>query len=215
MTNFVFSVTNNLRTSPVYFEDSESLSAEPERLLLRIYGKSSWMFERRKEEEVAVALATAGIIPKWYGIFGNGRFEDFVPSFPVSASEFRTRQMTCKILSSLKDVHDFLPKISHIIGEEDHLRQRVEEWRISASNSINVFNPDLFSQSQALLLKKISQMNFYDGLFIEKLFQRAEAQPSPLVFAHSDVLLQHYLYSNYNFCSCIMAMFFNFPIQTK
>jgi hypothetical protein len=188
MTNFVYAVTSTLRMSTISFEDSGSTSHEPEKLLLRVYGKSNWMFEREIEEAAAMTLSSAGLIPRWYGIFGNGRFEDFIPSVPVSASEFRTPAVFQKVIPRVSNIHSLLPEILLATGWEkrDYLWDRLDIWLRAAEAA---FEELLLSGNKGDILSRIKSWGVLDHGLLRDLQSEMLHYDSPVVFGHCDVLV--------------------------
>lgn len=190
MTNFVYIITANLRLSQIEDEDSSAISSEPERLLLRVYGKSNWMFKRETEELAAMTLANVGIIPKWYGIFGNGRFEDYAPSLPVSATSYRDIRLAKKVGIQLSKIHCLLPKLKSVTGwlEEDYLWERLESWSMAASKAFKVLTKAINDESHFYYLNSIESWGIFKPETIPTLKDSALKVNSPLVFGHCDVL---------------------------
>ena len=178
MTNIVYVITNGGSIEDFDDEESEQIASEPERILLRVYGAKSWMFDRSMEERLATVLNDVNVSPKWLGIFGNGRFEDFVPNNHVSAQQFRTLDVAKKIISSLATVHRLDKGLMEPCGNvEDGLWQRLQTWQDKAVEAANHLGLD------------IAGMEILKPSIIEGLRSSVESSaPSPLVFGHCDVL---------------------------
>ena len=192
MTNFVYVVTIDLRTSVLSCEDSESTSHEPEKLLLRVYGKSNWMFERESEEAAAMVLSNKGLIPRWYGIFKNGRLENYVPNGPVSAPDFRTPEVYLKVAPLLSKIHSLLPEILPATGweERDYLWNRLDIWLRVAKEAFEQLS---LTEGRRDILSKIKSWNVLDHELLENLQSEMSQYNSPTVFGHCDVRIIAYL----------------------
>jgi thiamine kinase-like enzyme len=187
MTNMVFSVT--LSGAGPSEEDTESATWHPERLLLRVYGNSNWMFQRDLEESTALVLTEHGIIPQWYGVFGNGRFEDYVPSTTVSARDFQSPELRAEISRCLGKIHDMLPKVIEATTWEnrDYMLERLESWRLAACLSMSNLLQRNLDSKHAEMLREIEMWNAFSPEFIPKLRCEAARVGSPIVFAHCDL----------------------------
>ncbi|PJF19019.1 hypothetical protein PSACC_01164 [Paramicrosporidium saccamoebae] len=187
MTNMVFSVT--LSCAGPSEEDTESATWHPERLLLRVYGNSNWMFQRDLEESTALVLTEHGIIPQWYGVFGNGRFEDYIPSTSVSAREFQSPELCAEISKCLGRIHNMLPNVVEATTWEnrDYMLERLESWRLAACLSMSNLLQRKLSSDHAEILRKIELWDAFSPEFIPTLRCRIAQVDSPVVFAHCDL----------------------------
>ncbi len=161
---------------------------DPSIILLRIYGALNIMYDRTQEESIAIALATARLIPKFYGVFGNGRFEEFVENIPISPSNFRHIDTAKTLAIKLKNIHDILPIVISIasVEENNHFWRRFDILASAAEIGAKVLllNKTL-DQSRHKMLEDIMSWNVFGDH--SDMVRFAEAQESPLVFGHCDL----------------------------
>lgn len=159
---------------------------QPHELLLRVYGESSCMFDRRAEEETALQLIAAGIVPAWHAIFGNGRFEQFLSCTPVSAPSFCTFPTVGRIAAGLATIHKFLPRQQQQQPPADQYWARLERWSSAARAALARLSSRA-SCSDRPILDKIASWRVFSPRKIALCKQTALHSASPLVFAHCDV----------------------------
>lgn len=216
MTNMVFIVTVNASISPDPFEESaEKLALEPESLLLRVYGRETWMFNREMEEKVASRLAMTGVIPAWHGVFGNGRIEEYLPNDHVSAVAFRSPPFQSKIVPRLASIHESLPAVLEATGWDaiDQYWDRLDLWISKSQDAFLSFveNKNLLDDEHRQMFDEIASGNPFDSTTWSELKAAAMSTASPLVFGHCDVgifFLFSFSVPNPSRYSCIMKMFF-------
>lgn len=191
MTNMVYEVTSSIQTYSMGYEDSEAASMEPEKLLLRVYGPSTWMFEREKEERIVYGLMSSGISPPWLGVFGNGRIEEFIPSSTVSAQQFRSTEAAEAILAEVHRLHSSLDQVIQLaaLPREDALWERLELWNIKAVEAFRILQENIDSADfrHYEMIQTISSWDVFSGIALEKLKDHASKCHSPLIFGHCDV----------------------------
>lgn len=191
MTNSVFIVTNRLSSASATASCDEGGKQweEPERLLLRVYGDSTWMFDRSVEESVAECLSKDGVIPKWHGVFGNGRFEEFLPNVPVSALLFRTTRYQEMIAHRLAMIHLSLGNIIESTGilAKDSLWSRLSLWTQHSQVAFNQLENSILTPSHRQYLSDIGKLGVFSEDLPGSLRNAAELTESPLVFGHCDV----------------------------
>lgn len=191
MTNMVYEVTSSIQNYSMDYEDSEAALMEPEKLLLRVYGPSTWMFEREKEERIVYALMSLGISPPWLGVFGNGRIEEFVPSSTVSAQKFRRPEVAKKILAEVHRLHSSLDQVIHLapLLRENALWGRLELWNMKAEEAFESLRTSIGPEDPKHheMIQTLLSWNIFNGATLKILKERASQCHSPLVFGHCDV----------------------------
>lgn len=196
MTNSVLSV--NVQPESKY----KLASGQPSRLLLRIYGQGiDWMFSRKRELECTLKLAEAGIAPKWLGIFGNGRFEEYIENISMSAMMMREPKTSRKIARKLFYLHAKLDAIqssgSSDAGQSSVLWKRLSSWRGNALEAINELmknsesanseplTPGSNNSLTSILVMGVLSPEFDLEIKQQKAFCKSVS--SPLVLCHNDL----------------------------
>ncbi|OBZ89316.1 putative choline kinase 2 [Choanephora cucurbitarum] len=99
------------------------------RMLLRVYGVGcDQILDRNKELDWLSRLSALHIGPRLLGIFGNGRFEEYLPSTTLTPNEIRTPTISQQIASRLKQLHsivDTYPRTS----EPLEVWANIDKWR--------------------------------------------------------------------------------------
>lgn len=197
MTNHVYRV-NVANCSVDEYDEGFCGESEPEQLLLRVYGAhSEWLFHRSDELIAARKLSELGLIPRWLGIFGNGRVEEFILSEQARSSELRGEDLPdlgVPVIQQLGRVHASLEQILAAPGiswsRQDCLWERLETWRHRAEGAIGELEER--HQMDGARLQMIAAIREWDVLSPRRLEQvrgltLSVSPPSPLVFAHCDV----------------------------
>jgi thiamine kinase-like enzyme len=196
MTNSVLSL--NVQPESIYKLES----GQPSRLLLRIYGQGiDWMFSRKRELECTMKLAEAGIAPKWLGIFGNGRFEEYIENISMSAKIMREPKTSRRIARKLFYLHAKLDAIQYSGSSDESqmsiLWKRLSSWRGNALEAIHESlknNPDTILEPltprsnnylASILKMGILSAEFDVEIKRQKAFCKSVA--SPLVLCHNDL----------------------------
>jgi choline kinase len=190
---------------------------EPRAVLLRLYGKSNWMFCREREYLVAKILANNHLAPKWYCAFSNGRVEEFIESLPVTAESFRSPTTAEQISTHLAHIHSLLPLISREGAfdlNDNYIWEKVEKLRTAAvtahSTLLAHYNEDTHpiplpheddseedsisestgENTDALYRRMLSDILQWGALHdstLGSLKQETLSCPSPLIFGHCDL----------------------------
>lgn len=163
---------------------------EKRRLLFRVYGNGVDQFIDRENELAWLArLSSLNIGPSLLGVFGNGRFEQYLPSTTLTHDEMCEPEISKRIASCLREIHDIVA-VYPFDPRKDHL----EIW----SNIDKCYRivmgilPNLMSKSEgwAKVLKvyNLERLPFE----IEECKQILNKVHSPVVFAHNDVSFYYY-----------------------
>lgn len=191
MTNLVYEVTSSIQDYSIDYESNESAAMEPEKLLLRVYGPSTWMFEREREEKIVYALMASGVSPPWLGIFGNGRIEEFIPSSTVSAQRFRQPEVAKAVLGELYRLHASLDQVTQLVSlpREEALWERLGIWRSKAAEAFKSLQVRIGPEDveHYKMIQTLLGWNVFDGPIFGQLCERSRQCHSPLVFGHCDV----------------------------
>ena len=193
LTNKVYIVTNLQRNLE---------SDDPSQILIRLYGSSSWMLERGIEETAAIILSHRGIIPSWYGTFSNGRIEEYVDCDPVSASTFRSAEVSVMLIKKLSIIHSFYEDIVSsttirdcgitLCSGTDYLWDRMDTWAAKAATSLSAIQKQTKWKNFRHLSEEIESMSaviFGQDDTIMNLRREAESLggADDIVFAHCDL----------------------------
>ncbi|XP_069713948.1 choline kinase alpha isoform X2 [Phaenicophaeus curvirostris] len=155
----------------------ETIADEPRKVLLRLYGAILQMgAEAMVLESVMFAiLAERALGPKLYGIFPQGRLEEFIPSRKLSTEELSFPDISAEIAEKMARFHGmkmpFNKEPKWLFGTmEKYLNQvlRIKFTRESKTRKLN----KLLSYNLPQEMKNLRAM--------------LEATPSPVVFCHND-----------------------------
>ncbi|XP_069865586.1 choline kinase alpha isoform X2 [Dipodomys merriami] len=154
-----------------------SVGDEPRTVLLRLYGAILKMgTEAMVLESVMFAiLAERSLGPKLYGIFPQGRLEQFIPSRRLDTEELRLPDISAEIAEKMATFHGmkmpFNKEPKWLFGTmEKYLNQ--------------VLRITFTGESRMKQLQKFLSYNL--PLELENLRSLLESTPSPVVFCHND-----------------------------
>ncbi|CAO3609509.1 unnamed protein product [Cunninghamella echinulata] len=166
-------------TNAIYFVDGNGT-----RRLLRVYGIGVDQFiDREKELAWLARLGRLNLGPRLLGIFGNGRFEEYVKSVTLNHHDIRDPVISTQIAQCLARQHSIVN-----IYQPPH-DQELEVWK----------NIDKWYQLVLVLLPKISEkdqerakiLDMFDfkqlGKEIDDCKNILEKVDSPIVFGHNDL----------------------------
>ncbi|KAI9305143.1 kinase-like domain-containing protein [Cunninghamella echinulata] len=166
-------------TNAIYFVDGNGT-----RRLLRVYGIGVDQFiDREKELAWLARLGRLNLGPRLLGIFGNGRFEEYVKSVTLNHHDIRDPVTSTQIAQCLARQHSIVN-----IYQPPH-DQELEVWK----------NIDKWYQLALVLLPKISEkdqerakiLDMFDfkrlGKEIDDCKNILEKVKSPIVFGHNDL----------------------------
>lgn len=150
---------------------------EPRRVLLRIYGAILQGVDSLVLESVMFAiLAERELGPRLYGIFPEGRLEQYLPSIRLSTEQLGNPDISAEIASKVARFHamemPFNKEPKWLFGNIDRYMEQVMTIKFVREAHIKKFNK---------LMK-------YDlPAELESLRSLLAATPSPVVFCHNDV----------------------------
>ncbi|XP_015487036.1 choline kinase alpha isoform X2 [Parus major] len=155
----------------------ETVADEPRKVLLRLYGAILQMgAEAMVLESVMFAiLAERALGPKLYGIFPQGRLEEFIPSRKLSTEELSLPDISAEIAEKMARFHGmkmpFNKEPKWLFGTmEKYLNQ--------------VLRIKFTRESQTRKLNKLLSYNLPQEM--KNLRAMLEATFSPVVFCHND-----------------------------
>lgn len=147
-------------TNAVFIVNVESID-EPHSLLVRLYGSPSQMmiFRERQEEQCIVSiLAQHGLCPRWWAIFGNGRLEEFIPSAPLTAVQFRTPEIVGLVMEKLAKLHGMREEVVRManLTHGDELWDRLRRWHKMAIDHLSKLDGgDLGEEFKTILTEEM------------------------------------------------------------
>ncbi|KAI9478112.1 MAG: kinase-like domain-containing protein [Benjaminiella poitrasii] len=165
-------------TNAVFFVNADNKT----RLLLRVYGNGvDQIIDRGNELTWLARLSRLNIGPKLLGVFGNGRFEEYLPSTTLTHRDMRDPETSKQIASCIRELHD-------IVTIYPYDKSKLEIW-----NNVDKWHNLVMSLLPALLKKSDGWAKVL-GIFnlerltfeIEECKKLLEAVHSPIVFAHND-----------------------------
>ncbi|KAI7903354.1 kinase-like domain-containing protein [Cokeromyces recurvatus] len=165
-------------TNAVFFVNANN---KP-RLLVRIYGNGvDQIIDRGNELAWLARLSHLNIGPSLLGIFGNGRFEEYLPSTTLTHRDLRDPKTSKQIASCLRELHD-------IVTVYPYDNSKLEIW-----NNIDKWHRLVMNLLPALLKKSDGWAKVLEEYNLERLASEIEeckkileSTHSPIVFAHND-----------------------------
>ncbi|KAJ1966218.1 hypothetical protein GGI12_000240 [Dipsacomyces acuminosporus] len=173
----------------------------PAKYLLRVYGTGVDEFLSREKELYWLSqLTSLGFGPKLFGIFGNGRLEEFLESSTLTKEDIRDQSTSKHIARRMCELHSLVsyyrPFDSDSVGRDEQpptgvdLSGRPELWK----------NADAWMQLVKRKWQRVLQvcarnaeciriLNSWDQVesAARGLKQIIDAADSPVVFAHDDL----------------------------
>uniref|UniRef100_A0A8C0IUH7 Ethanolamine kinase n=1 Tax=Chelonoidis abingdonii TaxID=106734 RepID=A0A8C0IUH7_CHEAB len=140
----------------------ETVADEPRKVLLRLYGAILQMVKAMVLESVMFAiLAERNLGPKLYGIFPQGRLEEFIPSRKLDTEELGLPDISAEIAEKMARFHGMKMPFN-----------KEPKW--------------LFGTMEKYLHQKRFCLSFFIGPLLLSFRSMLEATSSPVVFCHND-----------------------------
>lgn len=152
------------------------------RMLLRVYGVGcDQILDRNKELDWLSRLSQLGIGPKLLGIFGNGRFEEYLPSTTLTRQDIREPQISTQIASRLHQLHSIVETFPPAHNETLEVWANIDKWYTTITTEL------IPALSKNETWK--SQLEVLDLVQLGHDIQQCKrvCHSSPIVFAHNDV----------------------------
>ncbi|XP_060543740.1 choline kinase alpha isoform X2 [Pantherophis guttatus] len=155
----------------------ETVADEPRTVLLRLYGAILQMgAEAVVLESVMFAiLAERALGPKLYGIFPQGRLEEFIPSRKLDTEELSVPDISAEIAEKMAKFHGmkmpFNKEPKWLFGTMEKYLNQVMRIKFTRESRVRKLN-------------KILSYNLPQEM--KNLRSLLEATPSPVVFCHND-----------------------------
>ncbi|XP_029439072.1 choline kinase alpha isoform X2 [Rhinatrema bivittatum] len=154
----------------------KTVADEPCSILLRLYGAILQGTEAMVMESVMFAiLAERSLGPKLYGIFPQGRLEQFIPSRKLETEELHLPELSAEIAGKLAHFHGmkmpFNKEPKWLFGTMEKYLNQVLKIKFSRESHV----------------RKLNKLLSYDlPQEMETLWSVLEATYSPVVFCHND-----------------------------
>ncbi|KAJ1893436.1 hypothetical protein LPJ81_005370 [Coemansia sp. IMI 209127] len=226
-TNLVYSVTVDPAPTVPTEQQQQETTQMPHKYLLRTYGTSTKEFMSRDKELYWIKqLSLRKIGPQVYGIFENGRLEEFFESATLTRDDIRNASTSRQIAQRMCELHTLVGR--HIPAEGD-----AEKQNNGATAAYLSKNPDLWTNVDALMgfmqnnwpeIRRKCDVNVQCAEILDSWHQVEQAVHkfktyietdvhSPIVFAHNDlaydnilrlegsgeIMLIDYEFSGYNY----------------
>lgn len=177
-------ISDNIRIN-IKNNNNEILHDEPNDVLLRFYGPAH--SDTEKQLEVFRKLADENLGPKLYAEFEGGRFEEYLPSCPLTRNQMLSDHVSCVIAKKLASIHQ-LDLVSCLGKNTNWL---IDQYKEYYGFLINIRNNDVPSfqncseSTKKLAFTMIHEIDYNNEiLYLSNLFKQSKA---PLVFSHNDL----------------------------
>ncbi|CAO0798973.1 unnamed protein product [Mucor circinelloides] len=152
------------------------------RMLLRVYGVGcDQILDRDKELDWLSRLSQLSIGPKLLGIFGNGRFEEYLPSTTLTRQDIREPQISTQIASRLHQLHSIVETFPPAHNETLEVWANIDKWYTTITTELV---PALSkNETWKTQLEEIDLVQLGHDIQQCKL----ACNNSPIVFAHNDL----------------------------
>lgn len=158
-------------------EHVQTVAEEPRQVLLRIYGAILQGVDSLVLESVMFAiLAERTLGPKLYGVFPDGRLEQYLPNTRMHTDQLSDPSVSAEIATKLARFHEMVMPFNKepkwLFGTIDKYMDQVMKLNFNREAHVKKF-------------KKLMKLDLPAEL--ESLRALLAATPSPVVFCHNDV----------------------------
>ncbi|XP_006633835.3 choline/ethanolamine kinase [Lepisosteus oculatus] len=155
----------------------QSVGDEPRQVLLRIYGAILQGVDSVVLESVMFAiLAERALGPRLFGIFPEGRLEQYLPSNRLLTEQLRIPDISAEIAVKMSRFHGmsmpFNKEPKWLFGTIERYMQQILKLKFTREAHVKKFN---------------RLMNYNLPEELKSLRKLLESTPSPVVFCHNDV----------------------------
>lgn len=172
-------------------EGTESISGEPNQLLLRLYGNMN-------QERAMETLVTESVIftllsesqrgPRLYGVFPGGRLEEYIEARPLTMQELADASISSLIADKVAQIHLMDVPINK---QPKWIWQTIERW-IKQINDI--IASDKVEDNVRDMMNTLEQVNLHDEyIWLKDYLTNVK---SPVVFCHNDLQKGNILLKN-------------------
>ncbi|XP_058424000.1 choline/ethanolamine kinase isoform X5 [Diceros bicornis minor] len=151
-----------------------SVGAEPREVLLRLYGAILQGVDSLVLESVMFAiLAERSLGPQLYGVFPEGRLEQYIPSRPLKTRELREPVLSAAIATKMAQFHGmempFTKEPRWLFGTMERYLKQIQDLPPTGLPQMNLL--EMYSLKDE----------------IGNLRKLLDSTPSPVVFCHNDI----------------------------
>lgn len=165
-------------------DDVQLCHDEPRQVLLRIYGPSKCNIA--VQVNIFKQLARAGLGPNLYSTFDEGRFEEYLPSEPLTHSQLTDDDISRVIAEKIAAIHKLnvheLEKTPNWLI--DNLRQMYDNVLAAKRNGGLTFSGETLESTKDIA-RQMMAIDF--KLEIDHLEELLSKSQMPLVFSHNDL----------------------------
>ncbi|CAG8519653.1 5606_t:CDS:2 [Ambispora leptoticha] len=157
---------------------------KPRKVVLRVYGIAvDQLVDRKQELEFLQKLSTLKIGPLLLGIFGNGRFEQYLDSETLTREDIRDLKTSSHIAQRMAILHNIVKLFPPPKDTVPQVWVNIDKWYPLA---VKVISGPEFRNDPARS-KRLDSFDMERLYFeIQTLKQKLDSLNSPLVFAHND-----------------------------
>ncbi|KAM9683747.1 choline/ethanolamine kinase isoform 3-T3 [Dama dama] len=151
-----------------------SVGEEPREVLLRLYGAILQGVDSLVLESVMFAiLAERSLGPQLYGVFPEGRLEQYIPSRPLKTHELRDPVLSAAIATKMAKFHGmempFTKEPHWLFGTMDRYLKQIQDLPPTGLPQMNLLEMYSLKDEMGNLRKLL------------------DTTPSPVVFCHNDI----------------------------
>lgn len=174
-------------TNAVFF-----VTVGKKRMLLRVYGIGcDQILDRNKELDWLSRLSELNLGPKLLGIFGNGRFEEYLPSRTLTRNDIRDAKISKKISSRLHELHSIVEFYPPPVTEKLEVWKNIDQWFHTLSTDLIPKLLEMNSSWKEQIDKELNIVKLRNEIELCKIILCKNQ--SPTVFAHNDVSIFFFL----------------------
>ena len=175
LTNLLYTceLSDNIQTRP----------GEARTVLLRVYGDIAKDLKFLVQNSVVFCLLSEKHLgPKCYGLYPDGRIEEYIPTKCLQRQDLHNTEISTQIARKLAVIHNLdMP----LCKEPKFLKELMRHWMAEITNNTR---PDDSDPN----IKKITSYNLESEL--SWLLKKLEDLKSPVVFSHNDLQEGNLLY---------------------
>ncbi|KAG1149798.1 hypothetical protein G6F37_004528 [Rhizopus arrhizus] len=166
-------------TNAIFFVDAHNRK----RLLLRVYGIGvDQIIDRNNELAWIARLSHLNIGPSLLGVFGNGRFEQYLPSRTLTSADIRTPDISRSIASCTRELHDIVTIYPPLTNSVMEAWNNVDKWYKLVMETLPSLTKKSDGWAKTLASFDLTRLAFE----IEESKKILAKINSPIVFAHND-----------------------------
>ncbi|KAK9475889.1 kinase-like domain-containing protein [Lipomyces japonicus] len=166
-------------------------------LLLRVYGpNASQLIDRDKELLLLKRLASRNIGPRILGIFGNGRFEQYLQAQPLTKEDIRDPDISKVIAKRMRELHEGIDLTKDERDAGPSVWLSIQKWAHDAKKTLEQLDdlkkerPNCQFKSTKDILHTdwktfVNSFEVYKQWLINR-YELGEDIKKDLVFAHND-----------------------------